>query len=69
MNKPAISSDAQQTSPRRLDVARLASAAASQLQALLCRPGHLGDRHLDDAAGDQLAGLSADPFGAAAGRC
>ena len=30
-------------------------------------PEHFGDRHLDDAAGDELAGLSADPFGLAAG--
>jgi predicted MFS family arabinose efflux permease len=40
--------------------------AAPQLQALLLRPEHLRDRHLDDPAGDNLAGLSPDPFGAAA---
>ncbi len=48
-------------------LARLAGAAPPQLPALLLRSGHLADRHLDDAAGHQLAGLSPDPFGAAAG--
>ncbi|HWO29986.1 MAG TPA: MFS transporter [Candidatus Acidoferrum sp.] len=51
---------------RRLDVARLASAATPQLQTLFLRPERLRDRHLDDAAGDQLAGLSTDPFGTVA---
>ena len=44
----------------------MASATTPQLQALLRWSEHLPDRHLDDAAGDQLARLSTDPFGAAA---
>src|SRR5947208_2734725 len=37
-----------------------AGAAPPQLQALLHRPEHLADRHLDDADRHQLAGLPAD---------
>src|SRR5580704_16924199 len=51
----------------RIDVARVASPASPQLQALLFRPERLRNWNLDDAAGDKLAGLPADPFGAAAG--
>src|ERR1700684_4193565 len=50
-------------------VAWLASAATPKLQALLLRPNHLGDRHLDDAVGDRLAVLSSDPFRALAWHC
>src|SRR5262249_44899927 len=53
----------------RFFLARLASATASQLQTLLFWAEHLGNRHLDDAAGNKLAGLSSNPFGAAAGHC
>ena len=38
-------------------------------QLFFCWPEHLGDWHLDDAAGDDVAGVSNDPFGAAAWRC
>ena len=47
---------------------RLAGAAASKLPAVLRRAGNFADRHVDDAAGDELAGLSADGFGSAARR-
>ena len=47
------------------DCASRARAAASKLQALLLWPEYLGDRHLDDAGGHKLAGLSAHTFGAA----
>src|SRR6266478_9047639 len=50
----------------RFDVSRLASAAPSQLQALLFWSKHLSDGHMDDAAGYHLARLSANPLGAAA---
>ena len=48
-------------------VARVARVAAPQFQAVLRRPEHFADRHLDDTARDDLAGLSADPFRAPAG--
>src|SRR5271156_3746600 len=54
--------------PRRFDVARMASTATPQLQALLLWSEHLPDRQLDDTVGDNLAGLSPHPFGAAAWR-
>src|ERR1700756_5309016 len=49
------------------DVARLASPAPPQLQALLFWAGHFSDRYLDDAVGHNLARLSTDPLGAATG--
>src|SRR5262249_16175832 len=37
--------------------------AIAQLPAVLHRPKYFAHRHLDDAAGHQLAGLSANRFG------
>src|ERR1700733_6851384 len=51
------------------DVSCVAGAATSQLPAFLFRPDYLGDWQLDDAAGHDVAGVSNDPFGAAAWRC
>ena len=46
---------------------RVAGAAAPEFSPLFRRAGNFADRDLDDAAGDQLAGLPADRIGAAAG--
>ena len=46
---------------------RLAGAQTQKFSAVLRRAGNFADRHLDDAAGDELAGLPADGIGAAAG--
>src|SRR5580698_4668113 len=47
-------------------ISRLASTAIPQLSAFLFWPEHFRDRKLDDAAGNDVAGLSADSFRIAA---
>src|SRR5579872_6500782 len=61
------SSSAWWKSDWRFDITRVASAAAPELQAFLLRSEHFSNRHLDDAVGDELAGLPDDALGAAAG--
>src|SRR5689334_23550718 len=46
-----------------------ARTAVPQLPSVLCRADYLADRHLDDAAGHELAGVPADRIGSAAGDC
>src|ERR1700728_869301 len=45
----------------------LASTSASKLSAVLRGPGHFGDWHLDDQAGNKLARLSTDRLRSVAG--
>src|ERR1700733_158886 len=45
----------------------LASTSASKLSAVLRGPGHFGDWHVDDAAGNKLARLSTDRLRSVAG--
>ena len=45
----------------------MARAAAPEFPVVFRRAEHIADRDLDDAAGDQLAGLPADRLGVSAG--